>query len=368
MKPTVLIVDDRDSNLEVLEASLFGLDVDIRRAASGPEAIAISSAVEPAVVLLDIQMPGMDGHETAQALRRQEGREHVPIIFITAHATDAGDLLDAYSTGAVDYLLKPIDPAVIRAKVGVFASLQERLIEIRQLSDELRRRNEDLDRFAYAISHDLRQPLRGIIGFGSLLARRYGEKRIDEEFDEYVGFIAESASRLDRMILDLLQLSRLGRAVPLEEIDLAEVLDDVELTLRGAIEESGARIERGPLPRLTGNRGLMVQVLQNLIDNSIKFRGEEPPIVRVEAVREGETWLLSVADNGRGIPPREHRRIFDIFRRADPSDGVPGNGMGLALVKKIVEQQGGRIGVRSAPGEGTVFEISLPVETRLSWA
>jgi signal transduction histidine kinase len=241
----------------------------------------------------------------------------------------------------------------VTARKRVEAQLERRV-------EELTRSNEDLERFAYVISHDLSEPLRMVASYLQLIERRFPE-RFDGEPGEFMGFALEGAHRMKRLIDDLLAYSRAGSAgAPLELVDLEGVLDEALANLASAVERAQARIERQPLPRIVARRGAMVQLLQNLVGNAVKFRGEATPVVRVEALEQGDAWQLAVADNGVGIEPRIFERIFVVFQRLHPRGRYEGTGIGLAIAKKIVERHGGRIWVESTPGAGTTFRFLLP--------
>ncbi|MES2999921.1 MAG: ATP-binding protein [Pseudomonadota bacterium] len=233
--------------------------------------------------------------------------------------------------------------------------------EIRGKVAELTRSNEELERFAYVISHDLSEPLRAVGSYAQLLERRYAP-RLDDDGREFVTYIIDGAKRMRGLLEDLLTYARAGqdrgqaKRVPL---DLA--LDDALANLRHGIERTGAVVRREPLPPLLAERAGMAQVFQNLIGNAIKFGREGvPPNVEVRAEEVPAGWVVSVADNGIGIEPKFFRKIFDVFQRLNPRDQYEGSGIGLAICKKVVEQHGGRIEVVSSPGTGTKFAIHLP--------
>jgi light-regulated signal transduction histidine kinase (bacteriophytochrome) len=226
---------------------------------------------------------------------------------------------------------------------------------------ELERSNADLEQFAYIASHDLQEPLRKVASFCQLLQRRY-QGRLDERGEQYIAFAVDGAKRMQVLINDLLAFSRVGRkAGELEVVDAADLLGAAMSNLESAIEYAGATISRGALPKVHGEASLLTAVFQNLISNALKFRGEKPPVVRVEAVRDGDNWLFSVTDNGIGIDAEYAERVFVIFQRLHTRSAYPGTGIGLAMCRKIIEYHDGRIWLdTSAPPGHTRFRFTLP--------
>jgi PAS domain S-box-containing protein len=226
---------------------------------------------------------------------------------------------------------------------------------------ELERSNAELEQFAYIASHDLQEPLRMVASYCQLLQRRYKGK-LDADADEFIGFAVEGASRMQRMINELLNYSRVGRkSGPSSVVATGEIAAGAVASLKLAIEEAGATVEIGELPTVVGEKTLLHQLLQNLIGNAIKFRGETPVKVTVSAEREGAMWRFAVADTGIGIEKDYLERIFLIFQRLHERSKYPGTGIGLAVCKKVVEHHGGRIWVESEPGKGSTFFFTLPV-------
>ena len=226
------------------------------------------------------------------------------------------------------------------------------------VEEELRRSNADLEQFAYVASHDLQEPLRMVASYMQLLRRRYGDK-LGDDAQDFIEFAVDGAQRMQRLIDDLLAYSRIGtRGSPPQPTDSEAVLLRAMTNLEMRIDETGADVTHGPLPRVMGDPGQLVQLFQNLISNGIKFSGGEPK-VRVDAVADEAGWRFSVSDKGIGIEAQYSERIFELFRRLHGRDEYSGTGIGLALCKKIVERHGGTIWVASEPGAGSTFYFTL---------
>jgi light-regulated signal transduction histidine kinase (bacteriophytochrome) len=220
--------------------------------------------------------------------------------------------------------------------------------------------NRELQQFAYVASHDLQEPLRTITSFSQLLVSRY-KGRLEDDADEFIGYIVTASKRMTDLINGLLQIVRLRKAgQPTIRVSFNKLLDDTEASLQASIRENNVRIERGPLPELMVDRVQMMQVLQNLISNAIKYRREESPVIHVSASRSESEWQISIADNGRGFGAEFAERIFGLFQRLHGRD-VEGTGMGLYIARRIVERHGGRIWAESREGLGATFFFTLPI-------
>jgi chemotaxis family two-component system sensor kinase Cph1 len=234
--------------------------------------------------------------------------------------------------------------------------------ELALKTQEIERSNGELQQFAYAVSHDLQEPLRMIGSYVQLLARRY-EGRLDKDADEFIGFAVDGVQRMNRMIQDLLAYSRIGsRTATPQPVNTAETLKAALANLAAAIEETDAEIIYGDLPKLVADASQMISLFQNLIGNAIKYRKPDVrPRIIIDVKRQGGFWQFSVVDNGIGIDSAHFARLFQLFHRLHDHRDIPGSGVGLAVCKKIVERHGGRIWVESELGHGSFFNFALPV-------
>ncbi|OLC54275.1 MAG: hypothetical protein AUH92_04340 [Acidobacteria bacterium 13_1_40CM_4_69_4] len=272
--------------------------------------------------------------------------------FIRDNPNDSLLLLQAFMT--VTVLMSMSLAAAVSENRRSHASLETQ-------AAVLARSNADLEQFAYAASHDLKEPLRAVTSFVQLLARRY-KGRLDSDADEFIQYAVEGTSRMATMVDDLLEYSRAGRQKePFQPTDCGEVMARALANLALVIRESGAVVTFDGLPCVSGDPTQLALVFQNLIGNAIKFRDEAPPRVHVSALRERRRWLFSVRDNGIGIEPEHRERIFALFQRLHGRDRYPGSGIGLTICKKIVERHGGTIWVGSSPGKGSTFYFTLPL-------
>ena len=231
--------------------------------------------------------------------------------------------------------------------------------ELKKALKELERSNRDLQQFAYVASHDLQEPLRMVSSYVQLLQRRYRDK-LDQDANEFIEFAVDGAERMKRLIQDLLAFSRVTtHGQPMELIDSGLSLNAALNNLEVQLKETNVEIIRGELPQILADPGQLVQVFQNLLHNAIKFRGDAPPRVEVGAMKADDQWTFSVKDNGMGIDPQYFERIFVIYQRLHSKQAYGGTGIGLAIVKKIVERHGGRVWVESLPGKGSTFYFSI---------
>jgi len=315
------------------------------------------------VVIADYNLPQWKGMDALEVLRRES--IDIPLILVSGALGDV-TAVECIKKGATDCVLKD---GIARLPEAIRRALQEKRVlrlrreaeeDLARKAEELTRSNADLEQFAYVASHDLQEPLRMVASYTQLLAERYCGK-LDADADKFIGYATEGALRMQTLVQDLLAFSRVGRkgSTP-ESVDFNAVWDEVLQNLETAIRESGAVVTRGPLPQVWADRSRVAQVLQNLIANSIKFRGPEPPAIFVQAERIGDEWSFSVSDNGIGINPEQAEHIFVIFQRLHTRAEYEGNGMGLAICKKIIEHSGGKIWVEANAGPGSVFKFTLP--------
>ncbi len=410
MQPKIMIVDDREDNLLSTESVLEPDGYRIAKATSGRQVLKLLlTDFDFALILMDVQMPNLNGFETATLIYERERLRHIPIIFITANNYGEENIFKGYRAGAVDYIYKPVNPDLLRAKVSVFVELyrknqrliaqEQRLVAInknleleiserkaseetvkelnRQLLENIARletANKDLDRFAFMASHDLQAPLRKIRMFSDrLLAGQ--ENVLTKDGRLYLTRIQEVSRRMQDLINDILRFSKISvEKQPFEEVDLNGVLREVLSEMEGIIREKKAEITLDLLPMLPANTVLMGPLFSNLISNSLKYsnkkdiprvriRYEEGPASTGAKDRDNETRYgrIFIEDNGIGFDQKYAEQIFDMFRRLHSNMEYEGTGIGLALCKKIVEMHKGFISALSRPGEGSIFIVSLPL-------
>lgn len=411
-KPEIklLIVDDREDNLLSIETILDKDGYTIRKANSGRAALKILLKEHDfTLILMDVQMPDLNGFETATMIYERDKLKHIPIIFITANDHDE-NIFKGYQMGGVDYIYKPINADLLRAKVGVFVELytkthqlmaqEQKLIAANQnlekeilerISSEekvnrlnkqlleninqLKLTNEELERFAYVASHDLQEPLRKIIIFGDRLAANYKDT-LGNDGQDFLDRMLKASNRMQLLIKNLLAFSRTStNNDSYEETNLNTLLDGVLSDLEIQIEQKRATFNIGKLPSMYVIPGQFRQLFQNLIINALKFsKPDRPPVIDIYADRVKGTYLydvpgiiatqdyhrICIRDNGIGFDQQYADQIFTIFKRLHSFDEYEGTGIGLSICKKIIDQYNGSIRAHGKENEGATFTISLP--------
>jgi len=409
----ILVVDDRLDNLMSIESILERESYSIVKADSGRAALKILLKEHDfSLILMDVQMPDMNGFETAALIYQRDKLKEIPIIFITAHSHEEEAIFKGYRVGAVDFIYKPINPELLRIKVGLFvelyrktqsliaqeqklllanASLQREVVEreaselkVRELNRQLLQNNlhlkavnEELDRFAYIASHDLQEPLRKIRVFSDMILQK---KSGEAEVDKYVQKITNATIRMQQLVSDLLRFSRHSiQGGDFMLCDLNDIVKEALTELEIKIQQTNARIQIDTLPSLQVIPTLMRQVFYNLISNALKFRKKEvAPEVHIYAEmvsspdhqylkerNNGNYYKIFVTDNGIGFENQYVEDIFVVFKRLHSYHEIEGTGIGLSICKKIMEQHNGFITATSVIDNGATFIIGIPEQQQL---
>ena len=353
-----LLVEDQPADIELVERTLrdHGFEVTSRAVQDEEEFLQEIRSGPYDVILADYNLPQWNGMEAVSVLRR-EGLD-IPVILVTG-ALGEMKAVECLKEGATDYVLKD---NLTRLPESVRQALREKKLreENKRVQEELARSNRELEQFAYVASHDLQEPLRMIASYTQLLAERY-RGQLDENADRYIRYAVEGSVRMQALIDDLLTFSRIGNhGISLQNADCNEAVETACKNLETAIRETGAEVQYDRLPVVVADGRLLVQLFQNLIGNSIKFRAKAPPRIRISAEKQNREWAFAITDNGIGIASQHLQSIFGIFKRLHTHEEYPGSGIGLSICKKIVEQHGGRIWVESAPEQGASFKFVLP--------
>ncbi len=373
----VLITDDDDADRLIITRALkrTGLELEIHEAATGTDALRQMQDRRFDCVFVDYMLPDMQGTELLKKMNLPEW-PMIAAIMLTG-AGDENVATHALTNGAQDYLTKgelnvtAIRRALLRAveKVDLLKSLEEQ-------REALEHSNRELEQYAYVTSHDLQEPLRIIVSFLQLF-ERHNSDMLDDKSREYMNFIVDGSKRMQQMVASLLELSRIGRGnEDFQRVDVDDALQDALANLQISIAESGAEITVESLPVLSCNRQRIVQLLQNLVGNAIKYRGNEAPRINISArpmaidsverlnyatsARHQTIWQFCVEDNGIGIDQKYVDRIFVIFQRLHSREAYEGTGIGLALCKKIVQLHHGKIWVEPGEQAGSRFMFTLP--------
>jgi signal transduction histidine kinase len=381
MSPTrninFLLVDDLDANLTALEALLVRDGLTLLKARSGSEALELLLVHEIALAFVDVQMPGMNGFELAELMRSTERTKRVPIIFLTAGIVDHQRRIQGYETGAVDFLLKPIDSAVLLNKASTFydlakqrQALEESRARLTELNAELAATNERLERadrckdeFLAMLAHELRNPIAPILTGVDILLQTPGDTVVVERIGK---MMKRQTGQMARLIDDLLDVSRITMGkieLQQQEVAVAEIIDSAVESVMPMMESMKHRFAAGEVPshwKIHGDPHRLAQVVANLLSNAAKYTPSGGRIRLTVAQAESGGLSVVVSDNGKGIRPELQKRIFDLFDQgsAGPKDGL---GIGLTLVKSLVGMHGGTVSVRSdGDNLGSEFSIALP--------
>jgi len=396
----ILVVDDREDNLFSIETLLEKDNYTVVKANSGRAALKILLKEHDfSLILMDVQMPDLNGFETATIIYERDKLKEIPVIFITAHNQEEEYIFKGYRMGGVDYIYKPVNSELLRAKVSVFVelyrknhqlvvhekklltankSLQKEIAE-RKMSEEkikllnkqliannahLLAINEELDRFAYVASHDLQEPLRKIMVFSDKILSKQDNQA---EVEKYLKKIVGSSERMQSLINDLLQFSRQTvHSDDFVDTDLNKLVKEAILELEIEIEKTNALINIDDLPVICAIPALMRQLFYNLINNAIKFKKKDAtPVINISAEKiknlyNSNHYRISVSDNGIGFDPAFADDIFVIFKRLHSYHEYEGSGVGLSICKKIVDKHNGIIRAIGKPGGGATFIIELP--------
>ena len=383
-KINVLLVDDRPENLQALEGVLAAPELNLVTALSGEEALKRLLKQEFALILLDVRMPGIDGFQTAELIQQREKTRDIPIIFITAEYKSIEDVIRGYDLHAVDYILKPFNRVILKAKVSVLIELYKKRKQVEQHAElllEALRNAEDANlrlqeantaksRFLSSMSHELRTPLNGILGFTDLLRGQFFGP-LNEKQLKYVTQIDDSGKHLLSLISDLLDMAKIDAGameLELTKLALSECIEAVTAIMDMQFRKKSIALKlyiEPELPVLTADLRKCKQIMFNLLSNAVKFTPEDGRIeIRVSRL-QSEFLRVEVSDTGVGIKPEELGKIFSEFHQADHvrDEQLGGTGLGLALTARLVELHGGEIGVESTVGAGSVFWFTLPFNT-----
>ncbi len=376
---TLLLIDDKATNLFALEQLLEKPERKFLQATSGRDGLKLALEQKVDLIILDVQMPEMDGFEVAQLLKSNKRTRDIPIIFASAEKKERQSIIQGFDEGAVDYLAKPLDPELTKAKVSVLLKIQwqKRELEeknialeragqrIEQLNVELQKNleqlevaNKDLESFSYSVSHDLRAPLRSMIGFSEILEDTLKDS-LTPQTKQPLDRIRANANKMNGMIDDLLEFSRLGRQeINKSALDMGEVVSAIVAELE---RPEKTTVSIGDLLPAQADENLIRHVWTNLISNGIKYSAKaEQPEIQIGSSQSGTEVTYYVRDNGAGFDMQQAAKLFGVFQRLHSQNEFAGTGVGLAIVQRIVARHGGRIWAEAKVGSGATFYFTLP--------
>jgi signal transduction histidine kinase len=401
----ILIVDDIWANIVALRKILELHSLEVDTAESGEEALKKILKKEYSLIIMDVQMPGMDGFEVAETLAGSNRTKDVPVIFLSAVNKQKKFISKGYESGGLDYITKPVDPELLILKVKTFLKLYEQKNELKNIRDilskeieirkaaeenlemkvaertrelvsknaELELRNHELQQFSWVVSHDLKEPIRKILLFVKIIKERYINDDITAV--DYIDRTIRSAERMTKLIDDLLDYSRLSADTTTEQADLNVLLREVIADFDYLVDEKNAVITVHQLPAVRCVPSQLRQVFQNLVGNSLKFaKADIAPVIDISseiiaekdfnspASASGNYCRITVRDNGIGFDESYLDKIFIIFQSLNDRKAYDGTGIGLAIAKKIIDKHNGLITARSKPGNGSSFIIILPLQ------
>lgn len=373
LRGNILVVDDNPDNLRLLSQILAERGHKVRAVLSGARALAAVQSTLPDLILLDVLMPEMNGYQLCQQLKADEQTRDIPVIFISA--LDAiEDKIRAFSVGGVDYVNKPFQADEVLARVETHLALRElqkqlqranlelarQVQELHELNLKLQSQNAELDAFAHTVAHDLKNPVHLVMGYADLL-RPYAPA-MDDTGRQAVRGVVQASYKMDSIIEALMLLAgvRKREHVPLEPLDMARIVRDAQVRVTDLIEEYHAEVitpKRWPLIASFGP--WVEEVWANYLSNAIKYGGRPPKVTLGATVQSDGQVRFWVRDNGAGLTPQEQAQLFTPFERLDQAR-VSGHGLGLSIVRRIVEKLGGQVGVESKTGKGSLFFFTLP--------
>ena len=366
----ILNVDDHEAARYARSRLLTNAGYTVQEAATGSEALELSVSLRPRLVILDVNLPDVSGLEVCRRIKTNPLTASTPVLHLSASAISPAEHVGGLDNGADTYLIEPVDADVLLASIRALLRMRRAEDELHASNEALQtanaallRSNQDLERFAHVVSHDLQEPLRTVSSFTSLLDRRY-RGRLDKEADIFLEHIRRGTQAMSSLIEKLLIYAQVGQETDTtwDKVEMEDAFAWAIQNLKEAISESGGSVTHDPLPSVRGDQTQLNQLFQNLIANGLKFsRPETAPHVHVTAGKQSTgTVMFSVSDNGIGIPPEYHQRIFSEFARLHGKE-IRGTGIGLATCQRIVERHRGQIWVESAgAGQGATFRFLLP--------